>query len=87
MAKFLCDVVTPTAILMSDEAYMVVVPGVEGEMGIMAGHAPTVSALADGTLRIQRENGGEFEVYNVRGGYVEVTANKTIVLADECSRA
>ena len=53
MAKLICDIVTPAAKLYSDEAYMVVVPGVEGEMGFLHGHVPLVSALADSELEAQ----------------------------------
>ena len=61
MAGLVCDIVTPAAKLLSDDAYMVVVPGVEGEMGFLHGHVPLVSVLADGVVRIQAENGGEMK--------------------------
>ncbi|WP_139653571.1 ATP synthase F1 subunit epsilon [Raoultibacter phocaeensis] len=83
MAKLICDIVTPAAKLYSDEAYMVVVPGVEGEMGYLHGHVPLVSALADGIVRIQREKeGGDKQRFALQGGYVEVTGDKVIILAD-----
>ena len=82
MAGLVCDIVTPAAKLLSDDAYMVVVPGVEGEMGFLHGHVPLVSVLADGVVRIQAENGGEMKRFALLGGYVQVTGRKVIILAD-----
>ena len=76
MAGLVCDIVTPAAKLLSDDAYMVVVPGVEGEMGFLHGHVPLVSVLADGVVRIQAENGGEMKRFALQGGYVQVTGQK-----------
>ncbi len=82
MAGLVCDIVTPAAKLYSDDAYMVVVPGVEGEMGFLQGHVPLVSVLADGVARIIAEQGGESLAFALQGGYVEVTGAKVIILAD-----
>ena len=82
MAGLVCDIVTPAAKLYSDDAYMVVVPGVEGEMGFLKGHVPLVSVLADGVARIQNEKDGETQRFALQGGYVEVTGKKVIILAD-----
>lgn len=82
MAGLVCDIVTPAAKLYSNDAYMVVVPGVEGEMGFLQGHVPLVSVLADGVVRIQIENGGETKRFALQGGYVQVTGQKVIILAD-----
>ncbi|MBQ3106260.1 MAG: ATP synthase F1 subunit epsilon [Eggerthellaceae bacterium] len=82
MAGLVCDIVTPAAKLYSDDAYMVVVPGVEGEMGFLQGHVPLVSVLADGVARIQNEKEGATKRFAIQGGYVEVTGTKVIILAD-----
>ncbi|MEQ3363864.1 ATP synthase F1 subunit epsilon [Raoultibacter massiliensis] len=82
MAKLICDIVTPAAKLYSDEAYMVVVPGVEGEMGFLHGHVPLVSALSDGVVRIQGDKEADKQRFALQGGYVEVTGDKVIILAD-----
>ncbi len=81
MASFMCDIVTPAAKLLSCEATMVVVPGVEGEMGFLAGHAPLVSVLADGEIRLTPAD-GDMKRFEVKGGYVQVTDSKVIILAD-----
>ena len=85
MAGLVCDIVTPAAKLYSDDAYMVVVPGVEGEMGFLAGHAPLVSVLADGEIRLTPAEGGPVQRYEVKGGYVQVTDDKVIILADRAT--
>ena len=59
MAGFMCDIVTPVAKLVSDEVELVVVPGVEGEMGFLKGHAPLVSVLADGEARVKAVGASE----------------------------
>lgn len=82
MSKLMCDIVTPEAKLVSQEAYMVAVPGVQGEMGFLPGHEPLISVLAEGSVRIQAEKDGEIAAYVIQGGYVEVTGTKVIVLAD-----
>ncbi|WP_225748808.1 ATP synthase F1 subunit epsilon [Paraeggerthella sp. Marseille-Q4926] len=82
MAGFMCDIVTPVAKLVSEEAEFVVVPGVEGEMGFLRGHAPLVSVLADGVARVTGASDKEVRRYALQGGYVEVTDDKVIVLAD-----
>lgn len=82
MAALACDIVTPARKLLSSEAYMVVVPGVEGEMGFLPGHAPTVSVLADGVVRLKDEGDSNARSYALQGGYAEVTGQKVIILAD-----
>ena len=82
MAGFICDIVTPVAKLVSDEVELVVVPGVEGEMGFLKGHAPLVSVLADGEARVKAVGASETVHYALQGGYVEVTDDKVIILAD-----
>ena len=82
MAGLVCDIVTPAAKLYSDDAYMVVVPGVEGEMGFLQGHVPLVSVLADGVARIMNDKEGAAKRFAIQGGYVEVTGSKVIILAD-----
>ena len=82
MAGLMCDIVTPVAKLVSDEVELVVVPGVEGEMGFLKGHAPLVSVLADGEARVKAVGASETVHYALQGGYVEVTDDKVIILAD-----
>lgn len=82
MAGFVCDIVTPVAKLASQEVELVVVPGIEGEMGFLKGHAPLVSVLADGEARIKVLGVDGASRFALQGGYVEVTDDKVIILAD-----
>lgn len=82
MSKLVCDIVTPVEKLHSEEAYLVVVPGIEGEMGFLEDHEQLVSVLADGLTRIQPEKDGDIIRYVIQGGYVQVTGKKVIILAD-----
>ena len=82
MSKLVCDIVTPEAKLVAQEAYSVVVPGIEGEMGFLINHEPLISVLDVGTARITPEQGAEAQSYVIQGGYVEVTGTKVVILAD-----
>lgn len=82
MAGYKCDIVTPEALLVSEEVELVVVPGVEGSMGFLVGHEPLVSVLADGEARVKPLVGDEVKRYALQGGYVEVSSDKVIILAD-----
>jgi F-type H+-transporting ATPase subunit epsilon len=75
-----CEVVSPERIVYSSEAEMVVVRGVDGELGIMAQHIPIVTPLAIGEMRIKHEGGQE--ILDVHGGYLEFSNNTVTVLAD-----
>ncbi len=86
MPKLICDIVTPQAKYFTDEVYTVVVPGTEGQMGFLYDHVPLVSALADGPVRVQKEEGGPFTEFAVEGGYVQVTGKKVIILADKAEQ-
>jgi F-type H+-transporting ATPase subunit epsilon len=79
--KIAFDLVSPERLLLSAQADMVTVPGTEGYMGVMAGHAPLVSTLRAGMIDVLKD--GVDTRYFVRGGFAEVNAEKIIVLADE----
>lgn len=83
--KLLCEVVSPERIVYSSEAEMVVVRGVEGELGIMANHIPIVTPLEIGEMRVKHDNGQEFIA--VLGGYLEFSNDKVTVLADAAELA
>ncbi len=83
MSSMTCDIVTPAKKLYTQECYMVVVPGELGEMGFMPGHAPLVSSLADGVVRVYSDASTVAQTYALQGGYVQVTGEKVIILADK----
>jgi F-type H+-transporting ATPase subunit epsilon len=80
------EIVTPRRELFNGEVDMVVLPGVEGQMGVMRGHAPLLTTLDIGEIVLHRE-GAEDEFIAVSGGVVEVRPDKVIVLAETAERA
>ena len=82
MADLHFELVTPEKLLMSDEVYMVVVPGTEGEFGVLADHAPFMSTLRDGELAVYRTQGAAPERIPVSGGFAEVSDRGLTVLAE-----
>jgi F-type H+-transporting ATPase subunit epsilon len=82
MAALHFELVTPEKLVLSEDVHMVVVPGTEGEFGVMAGHAPYMSTLRDGDLAIYRTAGGQPEKVRVTGGFAEVSDKGLTVLAE-----
>lgn len=82
MATLTCDIVTPAKKLFTSECHMVVVPGVEGEMGFLVNHAQLMSTLTDGTVRVLSDASTVAHRFALQGGYVQVTGDKVIILAD-----
>jgi len=76
------ELVTPAKLVRSEDVHMVVVPGSEGEFGVLEGHAPFMSTMRDGAVRIYRTDGGQPEEIQVRGGFAEVSATGLTVLAE-----
>lgn len=80
MANLRFELVTPQRIVYADdEVDMVIAPGADGELGILPNHAPLLAALGIGELRVRK--GTEEQSFAVHGGYLEVLANKAIVMA------
>jgi F-type H+-transporting ATPase subunit epsilon len=76
------ELVTPEKLLRSEDVQMVVVPGTEGDFGVMEGHAPYMSSLRDGEIAIYRTFPGEPEKVAVQGGFAEVSDKGLTVLAE-----
>ena len=74
------EIITQERQVYSDEVDIVVAPGVEGEMGILPNHAPLITALSFGELKIRK--GDEEQHFAIGGGVLEVRPDKVIVLAD-----
>ena len=79
--KISFDLVSPEKLLLSAEADMVTVPGTEGYMGVMAGHAPVVTTLRAGMIDVLTD--GKDDRYFIRGGFAEIGPAKVTVLAEE----
>lgn len=73
--------VSPERQLAEGEADLVTVPGMAGDMGVMAGHTPVLTTLRPGFVTVS--NGSETQEYFVTGGFAEVTAESVVVLAEE----
>ncbi len=76
------ELVTPEKLVRSEDVYMVVVPGTEGEFGVLEGHAPFMSTVRDGAVKIYKSEGATPEEIAVRGGFAEVSASGLTVLAE-----
>ncbi len=86
MATLQCDVVSVKESIYSGPIKMLIAKGVGGELGILPGHAPLVTLLQPGPVRVQLENGTEELIY-VSGGVLEVQPHVVTLLADTAIRA
>ncbi len=80
-ATFHLSVLTPTESVFDETVESIIVPGSEGYLGVLAHHAPLITALMPGKLTV-RKPGGQTLEYQLTGGFFEVSNNKAIVLAD-----
>ncbi|SEV92944.1 ATP synthase F1 subcomplex epsilon subunit [Cognatiyoonia koreensis] len=81
MANLQFDLVSPERRLASVEASEVQIPGADGDMTAMAGHAPTITTLRPGVLSVAHAGGTD--EYVVSGGFAEITATGVSVLAEQ----
>ncbi len=81
---FKFELVTPERMLLSEDAAQVVVPGVEGEFTVLAGHAPVIAALRPGVVNATLADARTIRVF-VKGGFAEVDADRLIVLAERAA--
>jgi F-type H+-transporting ATPase subunit epsilon len=81
-----CDIVSAEREIFSGRVTMVVATGTLGELGIMPGHAPLLSGIKPGPVRLKLDNGEE-EVFFASGGYLEVQPGVVTILADTALRA
>ena len=79
--KLAFELVSPEKLLISAEVDMVVVPGTEGDFGVLSGHAPVVSTLRPGVIDVSDDT-AEARIF-VRGGFAEVTPAGLTILAED----
>jgi len=84
MASFQLELVSPEKLLLSRQVEMVVFPAAEGEMGVLAGHAPMIVSLRGGVIAVH-EGGQVTDQLFVAGGFAEVAADRVTILADEAT--
>jgi len=85
-AAFHLDVLTPEGLVASEEVTHVLAPGKEGYFGILANHAPLVTALDIGVVNYSPVGGEHEEVLAVANGFLEVSNNKVTILADTAEK-
>jgi F-type H+-transporting ATPase subunit epsilon len=79
------EIVTPEKLAYSDEVDAVILPGSEGELGVLPHHAPLISLLGAGELRVRK--GGLEESFAIVGGFVQVLPDKVVVMAETADLA
>ena len=76
------ELVTPEKLVRSEDVHMVVVPGAEGDFGVLEGHAPFMSTIHDGDVQVYKTEDSAPETIEVRGGFAEVSEKGLTVLAE-----
>lgn len=77
------ELVTPEKLVRSEDVYQVVVPGTEGDFGVLEGHAPFMSTVRDGALVVYATASSAPETIQVVGGFAEVNEQGLTVLAEK----
>jgi len=85
MSGLKLDIVTAERVVYSDEVDVLVAPGIEGQLGILPHHAPLMTTLQPGELRVKK--GAEEFSLAISGGFLEVRPDRVIILADAAERA
>ena len=77
------DLVSPEQLVFNDKAGMIIVPGKEGDIGVLPGHSKFLSSLRSGRLMVYGEGKQLLKSFFVTGGFVEINPEKCIVLVEE----
>lgn len=85
MATLTFELVTPEKAVLSTTAYMVEIPGSEGDMGVLAGHAPVMTTIRDGEVRVYATAGAAPQRISVEGGFAEIGDAGVTVLAERAT--
>ena len=85
MANLHFELVTPEKLVRSEDVFMVVVPGTEGDFGVLVNHAPVMSTIRDADLVIYASEGAAPETISVQGGFAQVNEKGLTVLAEAVS--
>jgi F-type H+-transporting ATPase subunit epsilon len=75
------EIITPESTLFEGEGSFVYLPGSDGSLGVLNNHAPLISSLKKGIVRV-KDNAGKEHKFEVKGGTVEVFRNKVTILAE-----
>lgn len=82
MATISFDLVSPEQLLFNDEVGMIIVPGKDGDIGVLPRHSKVLSSLRPGRVMVYGENKNLLKSFFVTGGFVEINPGKCIVLAE-----
>jgi len=82
MAKISFDLVSPENLIFNDEVGMIIVPGKDGDIGVLPGHSKLLSSLRPGRVMIYGEDKNLLKAFFVSGGFSEVNPEKCIILAE-----
>lgn len=82
MATFKFELVSPEKLLLSEDVEQVVVPGTEGDFGVLAGHAPLLSTLRPGIITVMKPDGSRQRIF-VQSGFAEVDPTHLTILAQQ----
>ncbi len=74
------EIITPDTTIYEGEAELVQLPGIDGSFEILNNHAPLISALKQGKIKIKKN--GKEEFFDINGGVIEVLKNKVLILAE-----
>ena len=77
------DLVSPEKLIFNDKVGMIIVPGKEGDIGVLPGHSKLLSSLRSGRVMVYNESKDLIKSFFVSGGFVEINPEKCIVLAEE----
>ncbi len=83
--SLLLEIVTPEKLAYRDQVDEVIVPGIDGQLGILPHHAPLLTVLGIGELRIRK--GSEEEYFAIAGGFLQVRPDKVVVMAETADMA
>ena len=76
------ELVTPVRLVRSEDVYQVDVPGSEGDFGVLENHAPVMTTIRDGAVRVYKTAGAAPEEIQVQGGFAEVSDKGLTILAE-----
>jgi F-type H+-transporting ATPase subunit epsilon len=76
------EIITPDKTIYEGEAELVQLPGIDGSFEILNNHAPLISALKKGKVKVRKSKGGKDDFFEINGGVIEVLNNKVLVLAE-----
>lgn len=74
------EIITPDTTIYKGEAELIKLPGIDGSFEILNNHAPLISALTQGKVKIKKN--GKEEFFEIKGGVIEVLKNKVLILAE-----